>query len=210
MKLKIDLHLHTTISNDSQITLDEAIAMCKVRGLDGFAVCDHDHMTEIPYEVSRETDLVIVPGMEISAKGSHILAFDISDPIPMNMSVPDTVKRIHMQSGIAILAHPFSVFRTWVNRSEIIEANFDLIEVANAYQYPYNMMFNMNRKLAEELDLPMTGGSDAHKASAVGRAYTVLDVESRDVEGVLSALRSGKTKPEGRGVSLRDRIKLFS
>jgi predicted metal-dependent phosphoesterase TrpH len=210
MMLKIDLHLHTMFSEDSKVTFESAVAMCESRGLDGFAVCDHDQMTEIPHEVTRDTDLIIVPGVEVSAKGAHILAFDISKPIPKDLSISETVLRIHMQKGIAILAHPFSVFRTWVNRSEIIEANFDLIEVANAYQFPYRLMLSMNTKLAEELELPTTGGSDAHKASAVGKAYTVLDAETRDVNGVLAALREGKTKPEGRGVSFMDRLKLFS
>jgi len=114
-----------------------------------------------------------------------------------------------MQNGIAVLAHPYSIFRSWVNKAEVNRANFDLIEVANAYQFPYGMMLSMNRRLAEDLGLPMTGGSDAHKASALGKAYTVLESETRDVAGILSALREGKTKPVGKGVSLSDRLKMF-
>ena len=209
MHLKIDLHIHTIFSNDSRVTFDSAVAQCKKVGLDGFAVCDHDNYTEIPYRLGEDNDLIILRAMEVSAKGAHILAYDIQKPITPGLSIEDTVRRIHMQKGIAVLAHPYSIFRSWVNKSEVNRANFNLIEVANAYQFPYGLMLGFNRKLAEELGLPMTGGSDAHKASALGKAYTVLESDTRDVAGVLSAMREGRTMPVGRGVSFSDRLKMF-
>jgi hypothetical protein len=126
----------------------------------------------------------------------------------MGLPIPETVDRIHDQGGIAIIAHPYSVFRTWVSGREIEKAKFDGVEVANASQFPYGWMLSKNTALAKRLGLPGTGGSDAHIPRTIGRAYTILEVETRDVEGVLRALRKGDTEARGRGITLAERLKI--
>ncbi len=208
MRLRIDLHVHTRDSLDSHISLDHAARRCREENLDGFAVTNHDFFSDIPSSWLKKTDLVILRGMEVSARGAHILALDINEEVDMGLGIRETVEKIHEQGGLAIIAHPYSVLRTWVNRREIEAAGFDLVEVANAYQFPYGWMLERNTRLAQELGLPQTGGSDAHIPRTVGRAYTVLEVDERSEEGVLEALRKGKTKAEGRGISLAERLKL--
>jgi predicted metal-dependent phosphoesterase TrpH len=68
------------------------------------------------------------------------------------------------------------------------------------------MMVELNRRLARRLRLPETGGSDSHIPGTVGRAYTVLEAEERSTEGVLDALRKGRCRGEGRGISLGERL----
>jgi predicted metal-dependent phosphoesterase TrpH len=208
MRLRIDLHVHTRDSLDSHISLDDAARRCREEDLDGFAVTNHDFFSDIPSSWLKKTDLIILRGMEVSARGAHILALDINEEVEMGLGILETVEKIHEQGGLAIIAHPYSVLRTWVTRREIEAAGFDLVEVANAYQFPYGWMLERNTRLAEELGLPQTGGSDAHIPKTVGRAYTVLEVDERSEEGVLEALRKGKTKAEGRGISLAERLKL--
>ena len=208
MRLRIDLHVHTRDSLDSHISLDDAARRCREEDLDGFAVTNHDFFSDIPSSWLKKTDLVILRGMEVSARGAHILALDINEEVEMGLGIRETVEKNHEQGGLAIIAHPYSVLRTWVNRREIEAAGFDLVEVANAYQFPYGWMLERNTRLAQELGLPQTGGSDAHIPRTVGRAYTVLEVDERSDEGVLEALRKGKTRAEGRGISLAERLKL--
>jgi predicted metal-dependent phosphoesterase TrpH len=208
MRLRLDLHLHTTKSIDSTVVLRDAVHRCGEEGLDGFAVTDHDILADVPNEFSENSGIIIIPGMEVSADGAHILAFDIEEPIPPMLSVPESVDLIHDQGGIAIIAHPYSVFRAWVNSREIEEAGFDCVEVANAAQFPYGWMLSKNTALARKLGLPETGGSDAHIPRTIGRAYTVLESDTRDREGILRALRRGETSAEGRGISILERLKL--
>lgn len=207
MELRIDLHLHTTLSQDSTVTLEEAIGGCQGLGLDGFAATNHDVLTRIPESAPVDSGLIILPGIEIKAEGIHIGAFDINELIEGNLGLGETIDRIHDQGGFAVICHAHSVLRTWLNRKNIVEAGFDLVEVSNAYQFPYRMMVEMNRRLARRLRLPETGGSDSHIPGTVGRAYTVLEAEERSTDGVLDALRKGRCRGEGWGISLGERMK---
>ncbi len=207
MELRIDLHLHTTLSQDSTVTLEDAIEGCRRLGLDGFAATNHDMLTRIPESALDDSGLIILPGVEIKAEGIHIGAFDIQELPEDKLSLGETIDRIHEQGGFAVICHAHSVLGTWLNRGNIVEAGFDLVEVANAYQFPYGMMVELNRRLARRLRLPETGGSDSHIPGTVGRAYTVLEAEERSTEGVLDALRTGRCRGEGRGISLRERMK---
>jgi predicted metal-dependent phosphoesterase TrpH len=205
MELRIDLH--TTLSQDSTVTLEDAIEGCQRLGLDGFAATNHDVFTRIPESALNDSGLIILPGIEIKAEGIHVGAFDIHELVEENLSLGETIDRIHDQGGFAVICHAHSVLGTWLNRENIVEAGFDLVEVANAYQFPYRMMAEMNRRLARRLGLPETGGSDSHIPGTVGRAYTVLEVEARSTEGVLDALRKGRCRGEGRGISLSERVR---
>jgi predicted metal-dependent phosphoesterase TrpH len=208
MRLLIDLHIHTTQSRDSYVTFDDAVRRCWEEGLDGFAVTDHDKLTRLP-DTFEASGLVVLEGEEVTARGAHILAFDIEEEITPDLSIQETVERIHEQGGFAVIAHPYSIFRTWVSFREIQGAGFDAVEVANAYQFPYGMMLEKNGDLAERLGLPKTGGSDAHIPRTVGRAYTILEAPTRDVKGVMSAIKDGRTSFGGKGISLLERLKLL-
>ncbi|MCW3992854.1 MAG: CehA/McbA family metallohydrolase [Candidatus Bathyarchaeota archaeon] len=207
MKLRIDLHVHTNHSTDSRVSIEDAVLRCEETGLDGFAVTDHDTLGGLSEAMAQESRVVIIPGVEISARGAHILALDISEPIPAGLSIAETVDRIHGQGAVAVIAHPYSVLRTWVDSREIEGAKFNAVEVANAYQFPYGWMLKKNAAMAERLGLPQTGGSDAHIPEAVGCAYTVVEADSREVEDILNSIRKGRTEARGRGISLYERLK---
>jgi predicted metal-dependent phosphoesterase TrpH len=207
MERRIDLHLHTTLSLDSTVTWNDATTGCWRTGLDGFAATNHETLTKIPESILNDSGLIVLPGIEIKAEGIHIGAFDIQELVEKRLSLAETVDRIHDQGGIAVICHAHSVLRTWMDRKKVEEAGFDLVEVANAYQFPYGMMTERNRSLAEKINCPQTGGSDSHIPQTVGRAYTILEVKERSPEGVLDALRKGRCRGEGGNISLRERLK---
>jgi hypothetical protein len=88
--------------------------------------------------------------------------------------------------------------RTWVNKGEVEESGFDAIEVANSAQIPYEYICRLNRRLAENLDLPVTGGSDSHIPQTIGRAYTIIESDSPDPIDVVKAIKLGRTKVYGK------------
>jgi hypothetical protein len=204
ISLKIDLHVHTRFSSDAVNDFHDINAACRRLGLDGYAVCDHDTIGGLRGIDSE--GLLVVPGLEVSARGAHVLCLDPVEIVPSGLSIVETVERIHTQGGTAVLAHPRALPRSFVSIGEALEAGFDAVEVANTAQFPFALVMNWNRDVARRLDLPETGGSDAHFPETIGRSYTVVESDSRDPDDVIRAIKMGRTRAVGAGTSLFERF----
>jgi predicted metal-dependent phosphoesterase TrpH len=210
LKLKIDLHVHSRYSGDSVNSFEDISRRCREQGLDGYAVCDHDRIEGLSEALEKSGDQVVVPGLEVSSRGAHILCLDPSEVVPSRLSIIETVERIHAQGATAVLAHPYSIPRSFVKFGEVKLAGLDAIEVANSAQIPFRLIMGWNRGLSERLSLPQTGGSDSHFPSTVGRSYTIIDSESRDPVDLIKAIREGRTEVVGAGTRLVERLRQLS
>jgi len=204
--LKIDLHVHTCYSSDGITTPREVVAYSKRRGLDGVAITDHDTVAGA-LKLLGKTDLIIVPGIEITTPGGHILALNVEKPIPSNLRTSETIQRIHMAGGIAAWAHPVTLLKGL--RSTDTNLNFDAIEVINSSNFPFSLSTHLSRRLAVRLNLPQIAGSDAHYGPEIGFAYTVIDVDP-DVDEIVHAIKKGVIIPFGRAIPWRLRLKRVS
>lgn len=203
MPLKIDLHVHTHYSYDSTITPKELVAFAKKRELDAVAVTDHDTIKGA-LKISKCKDFLIIPGIEVTTKHGHVLGLHIRERIPSMLDVSSTIQKIHEAGGIAIAAHPTALYRGKL-RNHITE-EFDAVEVINASSIPFRFSNRANRKLAEELNLPQTGGSDAHYAPEIGMAYSTIEA-SLEKEEIIAAIKNGKTTACGRAIPWSIRLK---
>ncbi|HLE75655.1 MAG TPA: PHP domain-containing protein, partial [Candidatus Bathyarchaeia archaeon] len=94
MQAKVDLHVHTVYSRDSLITPEDLVFYAKKRGLTAVAVTDHDRV-DGAIKIARETDFLIIPGIEVSSRNGHIVALNVQEPVPRGLSADETVDRIH-------------------------------------------------------------------------------------------------------------------
>jgi predicted metal-dependent phosphoesterase TrpH len=106
LKLKIDLHVHTSRSSDAFTNLDELGPSCKRAGIDGIAITEHDQVTSI-----LPRDIVALRGVEVSSNVGHIIGLGIREPIERGLSPDETINRIRAQGGLALLPHPYDLFR---------------------------------------------------------------------------------------------------
>lgn len=207
MKITLDLHVHSVHSKDSINTIETITRRIKDAGFQGYALADHDTMEGLPEALEKKGDLVVVPALEVTARGAHVLALDPSEPIPMGLSVAETVEKMHDQGATAVLAHPYGLPRSWVSINDTRNAGLDAVEVVNSAQFPYGYICSLNRRLAEELNLPVTGGSDSHIPDTIGRAYTIVDTPSPEPRDVIDSIRKGRTEAGGTGISIHERYR---
>jgi len=196
--LKIDLHVHTIFSEDASTTLREVVTYSKKRGLNGVAVTDHRTLRGA-LKLAKEKRIIVIPGLEIDTLHGHVLALNMTNPIPPKLSLPETVQRIHDLGGTAVAAHPAVVFKIGITRRAASISNFDAVEVINSAAFPFSLSTYWSRKLAERLNLPQTGGSDAHQAVEIGMAYTLVYADS-NVDHIIEAIRKGDTIPFGKPI----------
>jgi len=199
--LKIDFHVHTCYSSDSSITLKQVVSFAKKRGLDGVAVTDHN--TVKGALKLKTSEIIIVPGIEVSTLEGHLLGINVTTPISAKMGMEETIQRVHDAGGIAIAPHPTAFYKSPPSRNV---SCYDAVEVMNASSVPFSVLTHFSRRFAEGLGLPQTGGSDSHYAPEIGSAYTVVEADC-DVDEIVDAIKRGAVVPRGHGIPWKIRLK---
>jgi len=199
MQINVDLHVHSHYSKDSSITPKELIFYAKKRGLNAVAVADHNQI-EGSLKIAKETDFLVIPAMEVSSADGHIVALNLQELIPRDLSAKETVDKIHKVGGIAIAVHPYAWFKGSLN-SNVETAKFDAIETINASAFPFGRCKSKATALAMRLNLPQVGGTDAHYAPTIGCGYTTIECEPK-VDEIAKAIANGKCQALGQKVPL--------
>ena len=72
MKYAVDLHMHSCLSpcGDMDMTPNNIVNMCKLKGLDMIAVTDHNTAKQLPViqKVADYVGVALLPGMELTTK----------------------------------------------------------------------------------------------------------------------------------------------
>jgi len=199
VELKIDFHVHTEASKDGVSSIPEIVAAAKRKGLDGFAITDHDIVMDVDKAdaISRDTGMIILPAVEVSTKSGHLILIYPEHEVPRDLTIYEVLDIVNGWGSPLIIPHPVDPLSHGVGEGVVksIQHIRPAIEVLNASTFfVYN---NRAKRIANELRLYEVGGSDAHLASAVGSAYTIVEVEDRTSDGVIESLRRGKTRALG-------------
>lgn len=189
--LRFDLHVHTNYSRDGLSSVEEALKAAAAAGLDGVAITDHD-TTEGARRALDVVDtvapgLLVIPGEEVSTRSGHLIVLGITRDIPGGMSVEDTIREAKRLGGLVIVPHPYNRPRHGMP----IPAGADAAEVYNS-RHVIGMHNYLAAGRARSLGLPGVAGSDAHHASLVGNAITLINADN-NLKDVLEAIKQGKT-----------------
>jgi predicted metal-dependent phosphoesterase TrpH len=203
-QIRFDPHVHTAASYDSDAPVASVLDRAAAAGLDALAITDHDTMRGVrrAREYAAAHEVTVVPGVEVSTAAGHLLALGVEDRPEPGRSLGDTVAAVRDQGGAAVVPHPFQRSRHGVARSAMVDC--DGLEVYNAMAMT-GLQNRRARAFATAEDFPMLGGSDAHVADSVGRAFTEVAVAGETpltADQVVAAVRAGRTTFGGDRTSL--------
>jgi predicted metal-dependent phosphoesterase TrpH len=202
--LKIDMHVHSYYSPDSLITPEELAFYTRKRGLDGVAVTDHDRV-DGALKIAAETDVLIVPGIEVASSEGHILGLNVKERVSSGLSVAETVDKIHDAGGLAVACHPVGIFNNGLGKKHT-NSSFDAVEVMNSSTIPFTYAAMQSMKIASRLGKPRLAGSDAHYGPEIGCAYTAVNAEP-DVNSIIEAISKGLCQPFGNAIPFATRLR---
>ena len=211
-RVRVDMHTHCEASPDSRTPVAEQARGVRAAGID--VVCATDHNTiEGALRLRELADgFRVVIGEEISSRDGEIIGLFLERAIPRDLNGEETIARIHEQGGLVVVPHPFSINRRYHMRRASLDrlrSHIDALEIFNARE----AIFLNNRSAAayaKEHDIVGTAGSDAHRASELGRAF----VEMPDFAGrgdFLTSLKQGVAhgRLSGSGVHVYTRYDRF-
>jgi hypothetical protein len=197
--LAADFHVHA-FPGDGALPVWELRREASRRGLHATVISNHNQTAaeRLGRRFRREGLPLLIPAQEVTTPGFHLVAAGITETIAWWKSELEIVRDVHAQGGVVIAAHP--VGRYW-RAGDAMLAAIDGAEVA----HPLTMSLATGR---EELTAFFTrartinpriapiGSSDFHMVAPLGLCRTYVFAESVTVEGVLDAIRAGRTVAE--------------
>jgi hypothetical protein len=196
--LAADFHVHS-FPGDGSLPPWEIAREAARRRLDVVALTNHNAMLSV--RLARALGIegegaLLIPSQELTAKGYHLAAVGIDEPVDWRGPIPETAARIHAKGGVAIGAHPTGRYLAAYDAAAF--AALDGVEVAHPIihvsdEARRDLPHVYGRAKAAHPRIAAIGSSDYHQFAPVGLARTYLFAKSRAREGVLEAIRAGRT-----------------
>jgi hypothetical protein len=201
LSLRGALHLHTTLSHDGALSLEDLVNFLKAKRYDYMAITEHSYdvdrdsmnkLVEKSAELSTP-DFTIIPGIEYRCHGwVDILGYGVT-AVLSDEEPAAVIDHIHAHGGVAVLAHPnirdYRLEQCWISKLDGCE----MWNVSNEGKYlPQPGAIDKFRELAVgNNNLLAFTGLDLHRPDSYCNLSTdtyVKDVTSREI---LHALKSG-------------------
>jgi len=196
--LKIDLHVHTTVSSPCSLIAPERAIECAITtGLDGICVTEHDEIegATVASELGLKRGFPVFRGVEIYTEFGDMLVYGLYRDAPgWRAPFEELVEMCREAGAVIVPAHPCRLTGELerihgIDRVQWMLGQIDAIETNNGGCTTVGNEAAL--ELAERFSLPGTGGSDAHHEFQVGRCYTIFNDNISSDEELVAALRSG-------------------
>ena len=201
--MKIDLHIHTApLSACSYIDPGGLIKEAKRLELDGICFTEHQVVWDRDDvdRLARNSGIRIFRGNEFTTNQGDILVFGFYEDIKELLIIQELRDKVTAAGGYMIAAHPFRGFKTFgigqlqmtveqASKRKVLEF-VDAVEIGNG-----KLSANENEmagKVAVNLGLPGTGGSDAHRIDEIATWVTEFENDIEDEADLLRELHAGR------------------
>jgi predicted metal-dependent phosphoesterase TrpH len=155
------------------------------------AVTDHGSVQgcrSIRQMASSYPDILVIPGVEISAGEGDILVLGTEELPPQPWSIANVVDFARETSCVSIVAHPY---REYGMGDLARKFKFDAVEILNGAASTSENRLAL--ELARLMGLPGVAGTDSHRPQELFRVYTEIQA-GLDLEEILKAVKKGVVK----------------
>ncbi len=199
--LEVEFHAHTRFS-DGFLSPIDLVMQAQRRGLDGIAVTEHNLV--FPGKLARwysdqVNGPVVLVSQEITSSDFHLHGVGIEEVVDWDQPARDVIADVHAQGGIAIAAHP--VRRAWeaflpvrdvLDAAEVMHPLAFFSATSGEWRWEIIRDFYLDAH-SDGFEIAPIAASDYHFSSALGLCRTLVFVESVSADGVLDAIRAGRT-----------------
>jgi predicted metal-dependent phosphoesterase TrpH len=198
----VDLHCHSyPASPCSNMTVDQLVVEARRIGLDAVCLTEHNHVwpKDVVAALREKHGFLVLRGNEITTDQGDVLVFGFHEDIKGIIRLMDLRAKVEAAGGVMIVAHPFRGFlvfgvgRTGLTVEKAIEREMfkcvDAVEIMNGKVTAKENDFSA--RVAAGLNLPGTGGSDAHEIVEIGKYATWFPGKVTCEADLLSALKKG-------------------
>jgi predicted metal-dependent phosphoesterase TrpH len=197
MRLKCDLHLHTSEDPKHQLNYSarELIEEASKKGYQVVSITNHNTVTydQELAEFAHSKDMLLIPGVEATVMGKHVLIYGVDEMDEQwdKLTFFD-LKRLKARGAFIVAPHPFYPnYNCLGNLLERFSTLFDAVEYSHLYTKKLN--FNLKaQNFAKSKGMPMLGLSDSHSLKQLNYTYTLIDSE-KEMYSIFDAIRENRT-----------------
>lgn len=185
--MKVDFHVHTNFSFDSNIDIGKLAERSVKLGVIPVIA---DHNTVEGAEEYRKTGAPFITGEEIRTAAGDLIGLFLNETIPKHLSFEETIDRIKEQGGFSCLPHMYDQGRHGCGEkfAELV----DIIEIFNSRCLDSELNGHA-AETAKKLGKPGVAGSDSHFLMEFGKTYTEIpEFDTEKPEELVSALKNAK------------------
>lgn len=205
--LKVELHSHTIDDPLDRIphTVTQLIDRAVALDYHALAVTLHERQLDIrpfaPYAAER--GLVLIPGIERSIQGRHVLLLNFCSGAEEVRTFDDLARLKRRLPGLVVAPHPFFPARSCLGGYlDRYPGLFDAVE-RNAM---FTASVNFNRRAerwAARYDKPIVGNCDVHRLPQLGTTFSLIDA-ALDPDDICAAIVAGRVRVESRPLTWRE------
>tara|TARA_Y100000994_G_scaffold244050_1_gene243267 strand:+ start:264 stop:911 length:648 start_codon:yes stop_codon:yes gene_type:complete len=205
----LDLHTHSTASDDSKASVEQFaqwVHVLRRKGfsIDGFVLTEHRQfdLSADYSKISEQYNVLILKGAELDTDCGHFLVYGIDKHIcdtidfkDINLNAEHLVEICRTNSAIAIPAHPG---RDGIGLLEYIDTHPNLLneisvlEGLNFSNRPHED--KRARDFINKFKYKNIGGSDSHIVSSIGQCMTYFESNITSEADLVQALKTGYFK----------------
>jgi hypothetical protein len=211
--LKVDLHTHSADDPSDRIayTTHELIDRAADLGFDALAVTLHDQQLDtVPYRpFAAARGIVLIPGIERTIEGRHVLLLNYSRASESVGSFGDLARLKQRERGLVIAPHPFFPAGSALRACLTMHADlFDAVEW-NAMFTPHVNFNAFAERWARRHRKPMVGNGDVHRLEQLGTTYSLVDAEPT-ADAICAAIAAGRVQVIARPLSIFKAARLMA